>query len=110
MARPPPPTELCTLCAEIDLLVPGKDIPWETEPGIPHQPSIAALREGAASCALCYQLWLALGYSLANRGGMVTHANITDDNDGTDDDDDDEEGDDAQKRRRKIKLMRSNYA
>ena len=94
MARPPPATTLCTLCTELDILVPGKDIPWETEAGIPHQPSITALRDSAPSCALCYQLWLALGYSLANRGGMVTHANIT--------------GDDGQ--RQKVQIMRSNYA
>jgi hypothetical protein len=47
------------------------DLPWEDEDGIPHQPNLIALEESTQLCSLCYQLWLAAGRSLANRGGMV---------------------------------------
>jgi hypothetical protein len=48
-----------------------RDLPWEDEDGIPHQPNLIALEESSQSCSLCYQLWIAAGKSLANRGGMV---------------------------------------
>lgn len=50
----------------------ARDIPWEDEPAIPHQPNLLVLEESSQSCALCYQVWVAAGRSLANRGGMVT--------------------------------------
>lgn len=49
----------------------ARDIPWEDEPAIPHQPNLLVLEESSHSCALCYQVWVAAGRSLANRGGMV---------------------------------------
>jgi hypothetical protein len=69
----PTPDQVCDVCRTLmdDLLV--RDIPWEDEAGIPHQPTILALEESSLSCSLCYQVWVAAGRTLANRGGMVTY-------------------------------------
>jgi hypothetical protein len=67
----PAPDQLCDVCRNLGLLSPGKEVPCEDEPALPHQPSLNALWESAQSCALCYQIWVAAGFSLSNRGGLV---------------------------------------
>src|SRR5690348_8854395 len=42
----------CTFCEEISF----HKLPHEQDPGIPHQPSFAALKSSARSCLLCYLL------------------------------------------------------
>jgi hypothetical protein len=58
-----------------------RDLLWEDEDGIPHQSNLIALEESSQSCSLCYQLWVAAGQSLANRGGgglFIPRKNIGD--------------------------------
>jgi hypothetical protein len=69
----PLPNELCGVCQNLMADLISRDIPWEDEAAIPHQPNIVILEESSQTCALCYQVWVAAGRSLANRGGMVSH-------------------------------------
>jgi len=45
----PPSDSICEICHAIDFA----KLPFEDEPGAAHQPSLAALRNSAETCALC---------------------------------------------------------
>jgi len=44
------PSALCSYCKQI----PWLDLPSELDPGLPHQPSLRALRLSADTCSLCH--------------------------------------------------------
>jgi hypothetical protein len=64
--------DICKLCRGIRF----DKLPFEDEPGVPHQPTLAALEASAATCALCALIFEAAGemgqlIKGANPGGFV---------------------------------------
>ena len=67
--------DLCEICRTI----PFDTLPSEEEPGVPHQPTLAALEASAASCVLCDLIFEAAGevgqlIKGANPGGFVEYS------------------------------------